>query len=63
MKTLRKAFPVVTIVCGIVITACKVYALATDTLKMPSLLFLGPFMLIGGIVQLALDRRHQNQLK
>ena len=45
-----RIFGAIMIVCGLVIIACKIQELVTDSLKTPTLLVGGPLLLFAGIV-------------
>ncbi|MBI5092462.1 MAG: hypothetical protein HZB26_08460 [Candidatus Hydrogenedentes bacterium] len=44
-----KAYGIFMIICGVVIIACMIQELVTDSVKAPTLLFVGPLSLAGGI--------------
>ncbi|MBN2308177.1 MAG: hypothetical protein JXR94_04355 [Candidatus Hydrogenedentes bacterium] len=60
MKRLCGAFAVI---CGLVITGCKIQELVTGTLTHPLLLVVGPLFLIGGIGMVGIEstRRARNE--
>ena len=51
-----RAFGIIMIVCGVVIIVTTIWELATGSLTNPTLLFVGPLFLLGGIIRLATQK-------